>query len=271
MNVFGSNNTQLTAWAEGVANEIRFWLRWANEKGGVYGEDFKVRMSGEKEFENRFASLFPVGQKIRVLDVGAGPISILGQKCERNPVTITATDPLADAYDWIFEATNLQRPIRTIFAPAEDLDSHFPANSFDLVHCRNALDHSFDPVRGIESMLNVCKPAGLVVLAHHTNEAENANYDGLHQYNFDGENGDFIVWNSKYRCNVSARLERSGTVHFEPSADNKWHTVTIRKNQDIEEIEMTPLSPSTRELLAVMRKLVMDHVATISRAQSQHN
>lgn len=265
MSMFESESGHLNLWAEGVSHEIDFWSRWVQDKGGYYSEDFKERMGGEKEFDSRLASLYPVGQDLKVLDVGAGPVSVLGQKCERNSVIITATDPLADAYDWIFESNNLQPPIRSMFSPAEDLNSYLPLNSFDLVHCRNALDHSFDPVRGIECMLAVCRPGGFVVLVHNTNVAIKEGYRGLHQYNFDGEEGQFIIWNEKYRCNVTSHLASSATVHFEPTANAKWHTVTIRKNASSGGISTTPLDTATELLIRNMRSIVLSHVAEASR------
>jgi SAM-dependent methyltransferase len=264
-----STNEQLNLWAAGVANEIKFWSWWVKQAGGKWPDDYAERMGGKKEFPHRLASLFDVGQHIDVLDVGAGPVSILGPKCTRNSVTITATDPLADAYDWIFERNGLQPPIRTKFAPAEDLISYFPVNSFDLVYCRNALDHSFDPVRGIECMLAVCKPEGFVVLEHYNNEAEKAGYEGLHQFNFDGENGDFVVWNKKYRCNVTAHFARIASVKFTPSVNNKSHTVTIRKRQAPEVMQPSPLDPQTNRFLSKMREIVVRVVGDISETDAQ--
>ena len=39
-----------------------------------------------------------------------------------------------------------------------------------MVHIRNALDHSFDPVLGIERMLHAVRPGGWVLLRHARNE-----------------------------------------------------------------------------------------------------
>ena len=53
---------------------------------------------------------------------------------------------------------------------AEELHLCFPAGHFDVVHIRNALDHSFDPVLGIERMLHAVRPGGWVLLRHARNE-----------------------------------------------------------------------------------------------------
>jgi len=55
-------------------------------------------------------------------------------------------------------------------------------------------------------MLMVTKPGGHVVLRHHVNEAEHERYRGFHQYNFDEQDGDFVIWNKNSRVLVRDML-----------------------------------------------------------------
>lgn len=220
---------QLFLWSKGIAYELRFWRNWAESRGGRYATDFERRMSGTQPFEAGLANLFPAGQPIDVLDVGAGPISPLGIVCDRNPLRITATDPLADAYRDILDDCGLVPPIRTDFATAEDLSAFFPRDRFDLVHCRNALDHSLDPMRGIEEMLTVCRPGGFVLLRHHVNEGQREGYSGFHQHNFDEAEGRFVIWNNESRLDVTAAFAGRATVETKVNPDRSWIEVMLRK------------------------------------------
>src|SRR6185295_6270228 len=89
----------------------------------------------------------------KLLDVGCGPYTVVGKRIDGLRLDITAVDPLADAYVELMRRHQHQPLIAPHFAVAEDLAAFFPASSFDVVHCRNALDHSFDPIRGIDQML----------------------------------------------------------------------------------------------------------------------
>lgn len=37
-------------------------------------------------------------------------------------------------------------------------------NSFDLVHCRNALDHTMNALSAVKEMIRICKPGGWVYI-----------------------------------------------------------------------------------------------------------
>ena len=50
-------------------------------------------------------------------------------------------------------------------------------------------------MKGIREMLKVVKPGCVVLLVHHRNEAINQGYEQLHQWNFDVDNGRFVIGN----------------------------------------------------------------------------
>jgi len=213
---------QLAAWQNGIASEQHFWNQWMQKQGLEWPDDFTRRLDAAAPFDDWVAPVVrSLGQsEVSVLDVGAGPITILGYILTGVKLVLTATDPLTPIYNDLIDRYGLNPPLRTIFAPAEELSAFFGPNSFDIVHCRNALDHSFDPVRGIVEMLKVVRVGGWILLRHFENEAERGNYEGFHQYNFDCRDGRFVIWNKSIQIDVAKSLppqcevlvEKSGTV-----------------------------------------------------------
>lgn len=218
---------QLRLWRRGVASEIDFWDRWFASKGAEWPEDFVNRQRPDREIEPWLLRRFSDPHSIRILDVGAGPMSSLGPCYQGKPLDLTACDPLAPAYDILAKRYGVERPIITRQAFAEDLTAVFEPETFDFTHCQNALDHSLDPVRGIEEMLAVTKVGGQVVLRHALNEALNGNWDGLHQWNFDSENGHFVIWNRDDRVNVTDRF--SAVADIETHVENGGIYVSMNK------------------------------------------
>lgn len=212
---------QFSSWLKGIAFELDFWDSWFRTKGREWPEDYARRVQRTREAEAWFLNprsapprlirvlirLFgrvPKPWSLRILDVGAGPISVLAPYYRGLPLNITAVDPLAPFYAEFAKRYRVKRPIETQQGSAEDLTAYFPLESFDIVHCQNALDHSFDPVRGIEEMLLVTKMGGRLGLVHNRNEAETENYQGFHQWNFDVRDEHFIIWNRETEVDVSA-------------------------------------------------------------------
>lgn len=146
--------------------------------------------------------------RVRILDVGAGPITEMGYRLEGFDLSIDATDPLAPSYAALLAEHGVSPPVATRFAPMEDLRLFVPEAAYDLVHCRNALDHSLDPVRGIEQMLAAARVGGVVMLLHYGDEAEREAYTGLHQWNMALRDGGtrFVVWNRSGEVDVAAAL-----------------------------------------------------------------
>lgn len=195
---------QIRAWQQGIGPELRFWERWFQTRGAEWPEDFQERLRLDTEITGLVME--GLGSGAKVLDVGSGPLTRLGKVWKGERVDIVPTDPLAPFYLDMAERSGVQPPIPVQQAFAEDLSHFHAAESFDAVYCVNALDHSFDPVRGIEEMLIVVKPGRRVVLQHATNEAEHEHYVGLHQWNFDEEDGQFIIWNRAQRVSVNDRF-----------------------------------------------------------------
>jgi len=144
-----------------------------------------------------------IGDKkvIRVADIGAGSICTVGNKWDGVEVQMYPSDLLADEYNqlWVDAKKKLLIPIEK-----QDMEAlTYPAGSFDIVHCVNALDHCEHPDQAIKEMIRVCNPGGWVYLRHRQNEGEHQKYAGFHQWNIDLIDGECVFWNAESRFLLS--------------------------------------------------------------------
>ncbi len=168
-------------------------------------------------------------QNIKILDVGSGPMTAVGlrqkDKKKKTNVEIIACDPLAYVYNALMDRYKLESLVRPFFADSENLSLFFKQGHFDIITCNNALDHSYDPAQGILQMLWVLKPGGVIYLTHFENEAEHNLYHGLHQWNMANQDGDYIIWNKKYRTSLREIFGKNASVH----ARDMWSNTHNRR------------------------------------------
>lgn len=207
---------QRAVWRLSLPHEMKFWDSWFASKGGKRPEDYHARFDPEKPLQPNLARLLerthPSGP-VRILDVGAGPLTILGKKLGGREVTIVAVDPLADFYDSLLARHGIQPLVRTRKCAGEDLRAVFDENQFDLAYAHNCLDHSFDALRCIREMVAVVKPGHAAAMTHFESEAVRENYKGLHQWNFfRGENGHFCISSARETVDVTEELASAADV-----------------------------------------------------------
>lgn len=196
-------------WAAGLPHELRFWMDWAATRGGRWPDEFAQRMNPQTPLVPWLAqwAVEAKATHLRVLDVGAGPVTSLGYVPPQGmTLELVATDPLADAYAEHFHGLGLVPPTTTRFALAEELTAFLPAEFFDIVHCRNALDCCFDPRRALGEMLRVLRPGGVIMLYNLPNQAVAEGYAGSRQYNLDVANERLVVWRGSERWDVETAL-----------------------------------------------------------------
>ncbi len=70
----------------------------------------------EQEIIRRIAS---GTDRIRILDVGAGPLTVLGKRLTGVQIDITAVDPLAGDYGTLLQRHGIAPPIRTQWCEGE--------------------------------------------------------------------------------------------------------------------------------------------------------
>jgi len=150
----------------------------------------------------------PIEQRenARILDVGSGPVTILGKVYHGKRVDLTAVDALADRYNEMLDENAWNPPVRTQQCHAEQLVEKFGLEQFDVVNCRNALDHSYNPVTAIQQMLAVLKENRALLIESAVNEGKRTSYQGLHSWDINESDGSLTIAASD---GVPHRLDRS--------------------------------------------------------------
>lgn len=214
-------------WEESLQSEADFWQQWFLTKGLQYPEEYARRLDPERPLREELAALIPKAGRARILDVGAGPLTMLGKKAAGVDVEIVPVDALARLYDALMDSVGVNPLVRTLQCDAEDLHKLFGEAEFDLAHSQNALDHCYDPVCAIGQMLRVVKTGAYVYLRHNRNEAENERYQGLHQWNFDLRDGRFVIWNRSSMIETQCEFECAADVTT--AIDGSQLVVKLRK------------------------------------------
>jgi SAM-dependent methyltransferase len=198
----------------GLCAEGFFWWRWVSSRGLQWPEEFELRLDPQRPLLPHVATYVRniAAHPVRILDVGAGPVTCLGYRLEGKALEITAVDVLAKVYARLWPRNRAAPPVRTSYADAERLTERFEPGTFDFVYSQNSLDHTLRPDLAIGQMVQVAKPGSYIVLVHAQDEAVNERYTGLHQWNFSERSGDFIVWNPAESINMSERLRPACAV-----------------------------------------------------------
>lgn len=166
---------------KGASEEIEFWKEFV--KTDRFLKDW-LSDSITTELQNGQPGVVNIIQNFlkpdsKVLDLGSGVYSILkGLVPQKN---LFGSDILRDQYYEIFDyaGNGLNPPMKLA---VEELTG---SESYDIIHMRNALDHSYDPKKGVDNILKALKPGGIAIIHGFTNEAINENCKGMHQWNLD--------------------------------------------------------------------------------------
>jgi SAM-dependent methyltransferase len=219
-----------TVWEGGIGEELTFWDRWFATSGGQWPDDYRLRLDPATPLQETFVKrLDPSRRQVAILDVGAGPLTIVGKRWPDHVVAITAVDALAHEYRALYERFRVRPPVPTTYCHSEKLSERFRHDTFDLAYARNTLDHSYDPLRAIREMVHVVKPGGIVLLEHFPNEAETERYSGLHQWNFDEAGGECIVWRPDHRFKLSEVLGGTADVRCESVDGRVLASIRVRE------------------------------------------
>jgi len=214
-------------WESGLPSEVEFWAEVADGARAEYHENLRRRATGDCPFPSELKPFIPVSGKMRVLDVGAGPQTVVGRSDGPKELEVVAIDPLASHYTEMLARNGIEPLVPTLYGEAEKVDE-YGLGLFDITFSRNALDHCYDPLAAIKAMLATIKPTGAVVFVGYVNEGVNENYNGLHQWNFmPTEHGDVIVWNRSRVVLLSNHLGDAWRVAA--TNNNGWYKVVITK------------------------------------------
>ena len=205
-------------WQKALPAELQFWEFALKDQGrNWWPGEFSERMNPDLPLQDYLKELIDAapGATVRILDVGAGPLTRIGRQWPGRAVHIVPVDPLAREYDDLLARLSIQPPVRTICAQGEKLLGQFERDAFDLAYASNALDHSISPLVSIEQMLAVVKPTRYVFLWHFANEGIEEGYSGLHQWNFDAKHGDMLISDGRKKYSAAAEFKSLADVTCE--------------------------------------------------------
>lgn len=220
-------------WTDGVKEEIDFWDNWFKTQGGNWKNEFESRTNPTTPLIEYLRNLLPIQPIIEILDVGSGPISMIGRcldSSDKREIKIYQADALGDEYEKLLKKYNINLKINFIKIDGERLTEKIKPNTFDIVHCNNALDHCYNPLKAVEEMIKVVKSGGVVYTGHQINEAEAANYGGLHQWNIDEENNHLIFWNKRQKIDVNNQISKYvKRIEIKAWRDDRWIVCKVFK------------------------------------------
>jgi SAM-dependent methyltransferase len=174
-----------------LAREVAFWEGWFDRSDANIAE----RLDRAVTDLAVLSCLSRIDRKqVSIIDVGAGPLSTLGTQAPGKQLSLVAVDPLAAEYARLLDERGIMPLVQTQFGAGENLLEQFEPESFDIAFAENTLDHTADPCTIIENMIALVRKGGFVVLIHNENEAENAAYADLHQWNFQQRDGTCVIW-----------------------------------------------------------------------------
>ena len=177
-----------TVWKQGVEAEVHFWKQWLSGNRKKY--------ESQNPLNEKLVPFVKGKSKVKIADIGSGPVCLIGSYLEGMDIKVIPSDILADKYKILLEELDI-KPFLNV--EKQDMTKlTYEPESFDIVYCSNAIDHSPDPYEAIKEMVRICKPGGWIYLFHIAHEGQRNRYRNLHQWNFDmTEDEDCIVWNNK--------------------------------------------------------------------------
>ena len=218
-----ARNVPRQDWEGSLDDELAFWRASMSSPS----PDVLDRLDPNRAFRDLEAvQHLAVGGRLRVLDVGAGPLTVLGYAHPDCRIDLFATDPLAHEYVGLLREAGLDAPVLPLKVEAERLPDVFPPLFFDCAYATNALDHCYDPVLALDKMIDVVRVGGVVTLVHLECVGRLENYEGLHQWDFYIENDRAFLANRDRSRVVDLGAE------FAPRAD-----LIVCEHGDVEETE----------------------------------
>ncbi len=99
-------------------------------------------------------------KEIKIVDIGSGPFPKTGQTLEGVKIEAHYCDRRDFTEFWKKEKTIPLFPIE--YQDMEHLT--YSDDSFDIVHCFNALDHTVDAESAVKEMIRILKPSGWIYI-----------------------------------------------------------------------------------------------------------
>jgi len=127
-------------------------------------------------------------KKVKIADIGSGPVSSIGSFLPGVEVEVCPSDN-QDWTEWWNKRREWWKTDLKPFIPVEYQNMErltYPDESFDIVWCHNALDHTMNAKEAVKEMIRVCKKGGYVYIMCSLNQLDtgylhhwNAKQDGV--------------------------------------------------------------------------------------------
>lgn len=171
---------------------------------------YRQRFKQKEELYNKHSPLLDyfipmIGDQHRIVigEMGSGPINTIGTYVAGKDIEIVASDWFQVEYQKFWERSGKTPIIPIEYQNMERLT--YPDESFDIVHCANAIDHTVNADLALKEFIRVCKPGGYVYLRHHLNQR--SLHAREHRWDIRMEDG---------KCAVIGRHMRFFTEDFAP-------------------------------------------------------
>lgn len=196
------------------------------------------------------------GRVPEILDVGCGPISSLAYLTHEGLAHVVGVDAIAREYARLLERYDLRSPVEQVSGSGETLHMLDLGRDFDMVYCRNALDHTQCPPLTWLNMFNTAPVGGLIVQSHAIREGTKEGWKQLHQHDLYSESDGHLVLEDRdgrvVELTRGLPLSVELTAPTDPEADPNWTTTVYRKTGE---------TPSTGFLQAVTAHLARTFAA----------
>lgn len=173
--------------------EIEHWKKFLRDNAA----ELKDPGTWKRIFPDKlrpYAAELKKERPLKILELGSGPVSLLGWGVEEGMFTVVAVDPLAGEYESIMAGYGLTHPIKPVRGEGERLVSSFGKDSFDIVYASNALDHVTSPRKCFENFCNIVRPGGIIYLEGYVKAADMQGWGGMHQYNLVPSDGKLLCY-----------------------------------------------------------------------------
>jgi hypothetical protein len=191
--------------AEGEVLYLEQWKTWADErrKRQDFAQYPLFSLGAPLADEVAEIARDIPSNPVIILDVMSPPITSVGTKMDGRNIHVIPISPYADEFNGYLQKAGIKAPVPVIKISPENLVKSFGAKSIDIVHCREAIEYVKNPVVVITEMLSVMKDSGAIFLSHQVNKASEENFNMLAQWNCVEKGGQFIIWNSWYKFNIT--------------------------------------------------------------------
>lgn len=218
-------------WKGDLGSEVSFWDKWFKTKGLRWPDDYSRKIDPETSLQEIFEKYSDKFSKNKILDVGAGPLTIIGKKSSKIDFEIYPVDPLGESYSNLLRKYKIKAPVKTISLEGEKLSQMFKPDTFNISYSSNAIDHSYDPLKIIKDMIKVTKPGGAIILHHRFNVGSHADWKGMHNWDFFLDNNlNFIIrGKNNKKVNVNELFKKQVALHEIRIDYDKQKFITVFK------------------------------------------